>query len=128
MSVYCFPINIEIFWEKDNKVCALRRFCFVFPIKLSTFWHIPAISFHRKCIKFIDILIFMTENRTAFNLFLFNYPIFEKTESKWAFKSIFGWKWWKSGTRENLLFETRVLFKTFTDRKMKNILDVILFQ
>ena len=48
----------------------MRRFCLVFPSKLSTSWHIFEVSFDRKCIKSIDILIFIMENQTAFIVFL----------------------------------------------------------
>ena len=67
---------------------ALRQLFFVYLSKLPTFWHVSKISIDGKCLKFIRTLIFMMENRTLSIIFLFNSPIFEKTESKWAFESV----------------------------------------
>ena len=61
---------------------SLRWFFSVFPPKPSIFGHIFGVSFDHKCIKIKDILIFITENRTAFPVLLLNHPMFEKTELK----------------------------------------------
>ena len=60
----------------------LRRFCSVFPSKSPIFWHTSEVSFIRKFIKNIDILIFIMKNRTVFFVFLLNHSIFEKTQLK----------------------------------------------
>ena len=62
----------------------------VFLSKPFIFGHISEVSFDRKCIKIIDILILTIENRTVFAVFLLSHPILEKKELKWKFASIFG--------------------------------------
>ena len=70
------------FQKKVCKVATLTRFFFVFQSKTPIFGRISEVSFDGKCIKIIDILIFMMENRTVFAVFLLNHPIQEKTELK----------------------------------------------
>ena len=60
----------------------LRRFCTVFPSNPPIFGHISEVSFDRKRIKIIDILIFIMVNGTVFFVFLLTHLLFEKTELK----------------------------------------------
>ena len=78
---------MQRFFEKKKrgwggKVGTLRLFCSILPSKPRIFGHISEVSFDHKCIKIIDKLIFIMENRTAFAAFLLNHPVFEETELK----------------------------------------------
>ena len=90
--VFCIFQQIEwIFGKKKcDRASILRRFCSIFPSKPPIFGDVSELIFDRKCIKIIDILNFIIENRTAFAVFLLNQPIFGETDLKWAFASIFG--------------------------------------
>ena len=91
ISVFRFSINTVGFWKIVGKVSTLRGFCFFFfSFKLPTFWHISEVSFDCKCLKILDILIFIMENQTTFVVFLLNRAVFAKTELKWTFESVFG--------------------------------------
>ena len=85
---------------KNVKLDTLTRFCSDFSSKLSIFGHISEVSFDRKCIKVIDILIFIMENRTVFFVFLLNRSVFEKTVkiNTWVdfrIKAMKKWNFWK---------------------------------
>ena len=88
INVYRFLIHTAVFCKKEDKL-DLRQFCFVFPSKQTTFLHISEVSFDRKCIKIVDIHIFIIKNWKMIMVLLLNRTIFEKTESSWAFESIF---------------------------------------
>ena len=78
-SVFHFSINTLVFWKKDGKVSTLRWVCSVFSSIPPIFGHISEVDFDRKCVKFIDVFIFTTENQNVFAVFLLNHPMLEKT-------------------------------------------------
>ena len=64
-----------IFQESGNV-----KFCYLG--SRAIFWHFE-VTFDHECIKIIDILIFIMENRTAFTVLRLNHPIFRVTISIW---------------------------------------------
>ena len=120
-SVFQFSTNTVFFEKKKGgKVATLRQSCSVFPSKTPIFGHISDASFDRKCIKIIDILIFIIENQTVFVVFLLDHPIFEKTELKMSICDNFRIKSDEKVAREKT-YRLKLEFYN-THGKMKNII------
>ena len=109
-------MHTAVFCEKEDKL-DLRQFCFAFPSKQTTFLHISEVSFNQKCIKIVDLLIFIMDNLAAFILFLVHRPISEK-RGQIEHLSHFSNK-----SEEKFACETYRLKLEFynTNRKIKNV-------
>ena len=98
----------------------MRRFCFVFPSKLPTFWHITEVSFDRKCMKIVDIPFFYNEKSDS----VFRFSLKQPNIRKYCIK-MNAWVNFRKKRDEKVVREKKYLLKLEffnTVRKMKNII------
>ena len=126
ISVFSFPINAVIFLIKGGKVGIFRWLCSVFPSKLPIFWYISEVSFDRKCIKIIDILIFFNKKSDSVFRFSVKQPNIRKNRVKMSIWVNFWIKGMKRVVVRKLVYRNSS-FTTVTE-KWKVSLDVFSFQ
>ena len=117
-----------VFREKKNKeVHVLSWFRVIFPFKLPAFWHIFDISFDRKSMKFVDVLIFMTEYKMTFSVFFYKAMKFLRIKPlKWTCEPILEQeKRKRSHVRKPVGWKSNPII--FTE-KLRTLLDVFSLQ
>ena len=105
-----FSFKVLVFWVKNEKVRVLNiEFQSFFPSKFPTFWHISNLSFDRKRMKFVGVLIFITKNSMKFSFFYKTTKFPKIKASKWTFEPTFRQNERKSHSQESPSAETRIV-------------------